>query len=490
MTLRTARRSSMVALALGCALTLTTTPRAHAAESKVSSNKMLRPLKIMKRPPAGKKADIAIMAAKMVTSPKAIKLSGRGTWVDFQLKVQNIGTAVARCVDVIVEHKGEEWPTEGDHVTYLPPKSVRSMKVRIQVPPQATVGTHTLMAVADPDSLNEDANPANNKKVFSINVLPSTLPDLCITKVQKTKKDGRKHIPKVRRGYFHSGLKVTVFNKGQAKSAPCKLDVLVLVQDGKKIKEKAHWKYDVPVLPPKGGTVINVDRFKAYVGSCYETTITVDEPDKVNESNEDNNVASSRVVVQCKNPIADLFKKFKKGAKNTAQKAKSWFVEKGKYVWRKTRYKSAPALATAMTPFMMAYIRSSKEIHEKCARKLTANERQTLAKYFPKKNLDRCRVHHVSNWARPEFWADYRGVAFENVVVINKKDKITAELLAHEMTHGYQYQKYGLTSFCYHYLLSWIRNGYKNCAFEKQAQELQSRVRHNKPIMVGELLGY
>ena len=485
----TATRKRLAA-ALGCALVLTLVPSAEAAQRKVRRKTMLRPVKIMKRPPAGKKVDVAIMAAKMVTSPRAIKLSGRGTWVNFQLKVVNKGTAVARCVDVIVKHKGEEWPTEGDHITYLRPRVVKSMRVRVQVPPTAKVGKHTLMAIVDPDSLNKDANPTNNKRVFAINVLPSKLPDLCITKVQKTKKDGAKHIPRVRRGYFHSGLKVSVFNKGKVKSAPCKLDVFVLVQDGKKIKEKAHWKYNVPALVPRGGTVINVDRFKAYVGSCYETTITVDEPDIVNESNEDNNAARSRVVVKCKNPIANLFQRFKKSAKKGAKKAKSWCIEKGKYVWRKGKYKSAPLLADAMTPLMMAYVRSSREIHEKLGRKLRANERQVLSKYFPEKYLNRCRVHHAKKWARPEFWADYRGLACEHVIIINKKDKITLPLLAHELTHSYQYAKYGLQSFCYHYLLSWLRNGYTNCSFEKQARAMAARVENNTPIMVEDLLGY
>ena len=452
---------------------------------------MRRPVKVMKRPAAGKKPDVAIIQAKMVTNPKAIKLSGRGTWVGFSLKVQNKGNAVARRIDVIVKHKGKEWPTEGTHITYLPPRATKAMKVRIQVPPQAKLGKHTLLAVVDPDGINQDANPANNKKVFTINVLPSSLPDLCITKVEKTKKDGRKHIPKVRRGYFHSGLKVTVFNKGKVKSAPTKLDVHVLVQDGKKpIKTKKHWTYRVPPLNPRGGQVIKVDRFKAYVGSCYETILTVDKPDIINESNEDNNKARSRVVVSCKNPIADLFKKFKKGAKMAAKKTKSWCIEKGKYVWREGRYHSAPSLAKIATPAMMAWVRSSRKIHEKSARRLTAKEKAELAPYFPQKYINRCRVKHIDDWKRPEFWGDYRGIAFENVVVINKDHKITTELIAHEMTHSYQYAKFGLKDFCYQYLLSWFRNGYSNCKFEKQAQELQRRFKKDNPIKVKDLLGY
>jgi len=86
----------------------------------------------------------------------------------------------------------------------------------------------------------------------------------------------------------------------------------------------------------------------------------------------------------------------------------------------------------------------------------------------------------LAKLAAAKLKAGQAAIVFGNTIHLNNtsraeflKDK---EWLCHELKHVEQYRQYGFVGFLVKYLIEWIRNGYYNNRFEKEARENESDI--------------
>lgn len=71
---------------------------------------------------------------------------------------------------------------------------------------------------------------------------------------------------------------------------------------------------------------------------------------------------------------------------------------------------------------------------------------------------------------RAHAWVLWKWVFFRHT-----KDKVSVRLYRHELQHCYQIERLGRFKFYAKYLWQWIRNGYWNHPFEKEARDFQDQ---------------
>ncbi len=91
---------------------------------------------------------------------------------------------------------------------------------------------------------------------------------------------------------------------------------------------------------------------------------------------------------------------------------------------------------------MKVFIRKNSLLAKLAASKLKANQAAIVIG----------STIHLHNTSREEFLAD-------------------KEWLCHELKHVEQYQQHGFAGFLVKYLFEWVKNGYYNNRFEKEARE-------------------
>lgn len=86
----------------------------------------------------------------------------------------------------------------------------------------------------------------------------------------------------------------------------------------------------------------------------------------------------------------------------------------------------------------------------------------------------------VAKLAAAKLKADQVAIVFGSTIHLHNtsqaeflKDK---EWLCHELKHVEQYRQHGFAGFLIRYLIDWIRNGYYNNRFEKEARENESDI--------------
>lgn len=104
-------------------------------------------------------------------------------------------------------------------------------------------------------------------------------------------------------------------------------------------------------------------------------------------------------------------------------------------------------------------------IYHSCM-KVFIRENSWLAKLAAAKlNADQAAIVfgstiHLHNTSRAEFLSD-------------------KEWLCHELKHVEQYQQHGFAAFLVQYLFEWMKNGYYNNRFEKEARENEKKIDMN-----------
>lgn len=76
--------------------------------------------------------------------------------------------------------------------------------------------------------------------------------------------------------------------------------------------------------------------------------------------------------------------------------------------------------------------------------------------------------------------ANQAAIVFGNTIHLHNTSRAeflsNKEWLAHELKHVEQYQQHGFAGFLFKYLLEWVRKGYYNNRFEKEARENEKNV--------------
>lgn len=81
------------------------------------------------------------------------------------------------------------------------------------------------------------------------------------------------------------------------------------------------------------------------------------------------------------------------------------------------------------------------------------------------------KVIYVPKWILPFGY----GLTIYKLVLVRKDSKDIDYVREHELVHVQQWTKLGLFRFPYEYIKEFIKNGYNDNVFEKQARELGYR---------------
>ncbi len=137
------------------------------------------------------------------------------------------------------------------------------------------------------------------------------------------------------------------------------------------------------------------------------------------------------------------------------------------------------------------YISEQRDIFLAKARPITLEHRKLLQPFFPVAILDNVQVVR-GRASEPSFYAQLRameignapafsqmaGITFQDVVV--HVDRLTEDLLFHELVHAVQYKHLGLHGFAERYVRGFLVGGsYEEIPLEQQAYELEGRFSAN-----------
>jgi hypothetical protein len=138
------------------------------------------------------------------------------------------------------------------------------------------------------------------------------------------------------------------------------------------------------------------------------------------------------------------------------------------------------------------YISEQRDIFLAKARPITLEHRKLLQPFFPVAILDSVQVVR-GRASEPSFYAQLRamgignapafsqmaGITFQDVVV--HVDRLTDDLLFHELVHAVQYKHLGLYGFAEFYVRGFLKGGsYEEILLERQAYELEARFTANR----------
>ena len=85
----------------------------------------------------------------------------------------------------------------------------------------------------------------------------------------------------------------------------------------------------------------------------------------------------------------------------------------------------------------------------------------------------------LAKLAAAKLKADQVAIVFGNTIYLHNTSRAELlndkEWLCHELKHAEQYRQHGFAGFLIRYLIEWIRNGYYNNRFEKEARENEKK---------------
>jgi len=86
----------------------------------------------------------------------------------------------------------------------------------------------------------------------------------------------------------------------------------------------------------------------------------------------------------------------------------------------------------------------------------------------------------VAKLAAKKMKADKVAIVFGNTIHLHNTSRSQflndSDWLCHELKHVQQYQQHGFAGFITQYLFDWMKNGYYNNRFEKEARESEKDV--------------
>ena len=86
----------------------------------------------------------------------------------------------------------------------------------------------------------------------------------------------------------------------------------------------------------------------------------------------------------------------------------------------------------------------------------------------------------VAKLAAKKMKAESVAIVFGNTIHLYNTSRVAflqnSEWLCHELKHVQQYQQHGFAGFISKYLFDWMKNGYYNNRFEKEARESEKNV--------------
>jgi hypothetical protein len=93
----------------------------------------------------------------------------------------------------------------------------------------------------------------------------------------------------------------------------------------------------------------------------------------------------------------------------------------------------------------------------------------------------------VAKLAAAKMKATKVAIVFGNTIYLHNTTRseflADKEWVCHELKHVEQYRKHGFAPFIAKYLLEWLKNGYYNNRFEKEARENE-----NNPVMYDKII--
>jgi len=433
-----------------------------------------------------------------------IRKSSAGKWLRFRIRIKNNGKTTARRIDITAKHLGQEWPTEDVHLVKRAPGGASTVTVRVLIPQTAVVRSgHQLRFSVDPERVNPDKIWSNNTRTLTFRLREPVEPDLYLTKLNRKKVDDHLDWGPAYRGWIKYKYEVEIRNRGNASAPATSLAFKVQKVDHRDNHPAPflhkNWAYSIPRLTLSNRKhSFNTDTWKVYTDQTCRLDAVIDPNNNITELSKTNNHGSKEFSVSVRNPFAGTF------LAGLFEATYDAFIQVGDAIydgatWAYNGIKAGSqyALAGVIVPEMLAWVQTSYGIHYHQGRFLNNREKQLLRPYFPESLISKTKIQLSSSWTRPELWGDGAGVTFSNgftgnSIFVIQRENYSDTILVHEMVHAYQYKKLGLAKFCWRYIYTWVKSGfkYRKISLEKQAYGFEGQVRNGSTERIETFLGY